>query len=124
MARQGDWGLGRVLNPPATLRPDSGQARGYRGKAECRESRDPRNLLSCDQLVGVAGTNLSVGCGLRALAAAVSMASAAENLRSRCGSVRAAPEWSSQTSPTAAPQVVHGTENICLAVSSLVFTTT
>ncbi len=51
-----------------------------------------------------------------------STASAAESLRSRCGSVRGAPVCSSQTSPMAAPHVVQGTSNICFGVSSLVFT--
>ena len=74
-----------------------------------------------DQLVGAAVTNLSGCCGLTDFA---SMASAAESFLSRCGSVRGSPVWSSQTSPMAAPQVSHGTEDICWAVSSLVFTTT
>jgi hypothetical protein len=52
----------------------------------------------------------------------VSTASAAESFRSRWGSVRGAPVCSSQTSPTAAAQVVQGTDNICLGVSSLAFT--
>ena len=52
----------------------------------------------------------------------VSTASAAKSFRSRCGSVRGAPECSSQTSPTAAPQVVQGTDSICFGVSSLDFT--
>jgi hypothetical protein len=56
------------------------------------------------------------------LPAFVSTASAAESFRSRCGSVRGAPVCSSQTSPIAAPQVLQGTDNICLKVSSLVFT--
>ena len=45
-----------------------------------------------------------------------------ESFRSRWGSLRALPVFSSQTSPTAAPQVVHGTESICFTVRSLVFT--
>jgi len=53
----------------------------------------------------------------------VSTASAAENFRSRCGSVREAPVCNSQTSPIAAAQVLQGTDNICFGVSSLVFTT-
>jgi hypothetical protein len=53
-----------------------------------------------------------------------SAASAAESFRSRCGSVRGAPVCSSQASPTAAPQVVQGTDSICFGVSSFVFTTT
>jgi hypothetical protein len=53
-----------------------------------------------------------------------STASAAESLRSRCGSVRGVPVCSSQTSPIAARHVVQGTDKICSAVSSLVFTPT
>ena len=53
-----------------------------------------------------------------------SMASAAVSFRSRCGSVRGAPECSSQTSPIAAPQVGQGTDNVWLGVSSLTFTAT
>ena len=56
------------------------------------------------------------------LPAFVSTASAAESFRSRCGSVRGAPVCSSHTSPTAAPQVVQGTDNICFGVSSVDFT--
>ncbi len=51
-----------------------------------------------------------------------STASAAESLRSRCGSVRKAPECSSQGSSIAAAQVGQGTEWICWRVSSLLFT--
>jgi hypothetical protein len=50
------------------------------------------------------------------------MASAAVSFRSRCGSVRGAPECSSQTSLIAAPQVGQGTDNVWLGVSSLAFT--
>jgi hypothetical protein len=52
----------------------------------------------------------------------VSTASAAESLRSRCGSLRGAPVCNSQAFPIAAPHVVQGTDNICFGVSSLVFT--
>ena len=79
-----------------------------------------REAFEDAQLIGAAVTNLSVCCGLRDLA---STASAAESFRSRWGSVRGAPVWSSQASPTAAPHVIHGTEDICFGVSSLVFTT-
>jgi hypothetical protein len=51
-----------------------------------------------------------------------SWASAAESFRSRCGSVRGAPECSSQASPIIAPQVLQGTDNISFGVSSLLFT--
>jgi hypothetical protein len=54
----------------------------------------------------------------------VSTTSAADSFRSRCGSVRKAPECSSQASSIAAPQVGQGTDNICFGVRSLVFTTT
>jgi hypothetical protein len=50
------------------------------------------------------------------------MASAAVSFRSRCGSVRGAPECSSHTSRIAAPQVGQGTDNVWLGVSSLTFT--
>ena len=53
----------------------------------------------------------------------ISTASAAESFRSRCGSVRGAPELSSQTSPVAAPQVGQRRDTICFEVSSLVFMT-
>jgi hypothetical protein len=52
----------------------------------------------------------------------ISTTSAAESFRSRWGSVREVPVFSSHTSPMAAPQVVQGTANICFAVRSLVFT--
>ena len=55
---------------------------------------------------------------------AFSTASAAESLRSLCGSLRGAPVCNSQASPMAAPQVLQGTDNICFGVSSLVFTRT
>jgi len=85
-----------------------------------------------NQLVGAAATNLRADWGLTdftstawtAAASAASTASAAASFRSRCGSVRGAPVWSSHTSPAAAPHVAHGTEDICSAVSFLVFTTT
>jgi hypothetical protein len=46
----------------------------------------------------------------------------AANLRSTCGAERGAPECSSQRSPTAAPHVGHVTPDICLGVSSFLFT--
>src|SRR5258706_16236230 len=57
------------------------------------------------------------------LPAWASTASAAESLRSRWGSLRWAPVFSSHGSSIAAPQVGQGTENICFKVSSLAFTT-
>jgi hypothetical protein len=59
--------------------------------------------------------------GCRRLGAFISTASAAESFRSRCGSMRGAPVWSSHASPVAAPQVGQGTDDICFTVSSLVF---
>ena len=47
-----------------------------------------------------------------------SMASAADSLRSKCGSKRGAPECSKQRSPGATPQVGQATEDNCLGVSS------
>src|SRR5437667_5037203 len=52
-----------------------------------------------------------------------STASAAENFRSRCGSLRRAPVCSSHGWPIAAPHVGQGTEDICFGVSWLLFTT-
>jgi hypothetical protein len=52
------------------------------------------------------------------------MASAAENFRSRCGSSWGAPVCSSQASSVAAPHVGQGTDSICFALRSLIFTTT
>src|SRR4029077_15796426 len=51
-------------------------------------------------------------------------APAAESLRSRWGSLRRAPECSSQGSAVAAPQVGQGTDKISCRVSSLVFIAT
>jgi hypothetical protein len=51
----------------------------------------------------------------------VSIASAAENFRSLCDSLRNPPEFSSQGSPIAAPHVGHGTAMSCFGVSSLFF---
>src|SRR6266446_5875600 len=48
-----------------------------------------------------------------------SIASAAENFRSTCGSERGAPECSKQGSPGATPHVGQVTENNCFAVRSL-----
>jgi hypothetical protein len=62
----------------------------------------------------------SLGC--YRLLGFVPMASAAESFRSRCGSVRRAPACSSHAFSVAAPQVGQGTDNICLRVSSLLFT--
>src|SRR6266404_9073610 len=47
------------------------------------------------------------------------MASAAESLRSTCGSVRGEPECSKQRSPAATPHVGQGTDDNCSGVSSL-----
>jgi len=49
------------------------------------------------------------------------MASMAANFRSKCGSLRGAPECNSQPSPAAAPHVGQGTEDTCSGVSSLFF---
>jgi len=49
------------------------------------------------------------------------MAAVAENFRSTCGSERGAPECSTQRFPAATPHVGHGTEDICLGVSSFFF---
>src|SRR5579859_1478330 len=49
------------------------------------------------------------------------MASMAANFRSACASERGAPECSTQHSPGGTPQVGHGTEDICLGVSSFFF---
>jgi hypothetical protein len=122
----GDWARGldlptRLANHPSTgLRAGSAH-RGCGAEQNCRGFGHPREAVKDDQLTGAAPTSLSVRCGLRVFA---STASAAESFRSRCGSVRGAPEWSSQTSPTAAPQVVQGTEKTWLELSSLVFITT
>ena len=80
-----------------------------------------------DRQLGIANVSgtATAGRGLirLRLLSFISTASAAESLRSRCGSVRGAPELSSQTSPVAAPQVGQRTDNICFGVSSLVFMT-
>jgi hypothetical protein len=57
------------------------------------------------------------------LGGGASSESAAANLRSLCGSLRNAPECSSQGSPIAAPHVGHGTAMSCFGVSSLDFIT-
>ena len=49
------------------------------------------------------------------------MVSIAASLRSMCGSERRPPECSTQWLPTATPHVGHGTEDICLGVSSPLF---
>src|ERR1700676_4051672 len=49
------------------------------------------------------------------------MASIAESFRSTCGSVRGAPECSTQTIPAATPHVGQGTETSCSGVSSFFF---
>jgi hypothetical protein len=56
------------------------------------------------------------------LASFFCIASAADSFRSRWGSNRKAPVWSSQASPMAAPQVPQSTDSICFGVNSLVFT--
>jgi hypothetical protein len=48
------------------------------------------------------------------------MASAAESLRSTCGSERGAPEFNKQRSPVATPHVGQGTENNCFTVRWLI----
>jgi hypothetical protein len=50
------------------------------------------------------------------------MASIADNFRSTCASERRAPECSTQRFPAATPHVGQGTEDNCLGVSSLFFT--
>jgi CRP/FNR family cyclic AMP-dependent transcriptional regulator len=50
-----------------------------------------------------------------------SIASAAANFRSTCGSERGAPECSTQRSPAATPHVGQGTEDNCSGVSSFLF---
>jgi hypothetical protein len=50
----------------------------------------------------------------------VSIASAAESFRSRCGSVRGAPECSKQRSPGATPHVGQETEDNCFVVRSVI----
>jgi hypothetical protein len=50
-----------------------------------------------------------------------SMASAAANFLSTCGSERGVPECSTQPSPTATPHVGQGTEHTCSSVSSFLF---
>lgn len=49
-----------------------------------------------------------------------SIASAAESLRSTCGSERGAPEFNKQRSPVATPHVGQGTENNCFTVRWLI----
>jgi hypothetical protein len=51
----------------------------------------------------------------------LSMASAAANFRSVCGSERGAAECSTQRSPAAAPHLGQGTEDACSGVSSFFF---
>ena len=74
--------------------------------------------LDLRMFIRVFGNGLA---GCRRLEAFISTASAADSFRSRCGSVRRAPVWSSHASPVATPQVGQGTDNTCFAVSSLVF---
>ena len=50
-----------------------------------------------------------------------SMASAAANFLSTCGSERGEPECSTQSFPMATPHVGQGTEDICSGVSSFLF---
>jgi hypothetical protein len=50
-----------------------------------------------------------------------SIASAAANFRSTCGSERGAPECRTQRSPAATPHVGQGTEDNCSGVSSFLF---
>jgi hypothetical protein len=85
---------------------------------QCLRRSGQNCSLDLRMFIRVFGNGL-VGC--RRLGAFISTASAEDSFRSRCGSVRKAPVWSSHASPVAAPQVGQGTDNICFAVSSLVF---
>ena len=59
--------------------------------------------------------------GCRSFVAFISTASAEDNFRSCCGSVRRPPVWSSHASLVAATQLGQGTDNVYFAASSLVF---
>jgi hypothetical protein len=85
---------------------------------QCLQRSGQNCSLDLRMFISAFGNGLA---GCRRLGAFISTASAADSFRSRCGSVRRAPVRSSHASPIAAPQVGQGTDNICLAVSSLVF---